>query len=245
MKICKKCGTERTLLEFTKNPGNKKDGCRPICRKCANKARKKQYAMNPGPIRESVKKWQHAHPEQERARNKKYREAHRVEMYAKLKKWMAAHPERAKEIRRKADKKWAAANPDKLRAKKIRQNAKVRSTSTGKLNHNISVAIRQALHGEKAGRNWETLVNFTVTQLKKHLEKRFQPGMTWENYGKAWVIDHKMPISVFNFEKPEDFDFRLCWSLKNLQPLEVKENNKKHNKIDKPFQPSLLIGGAL
>jgi len=95
--------------------------------------------------------------------------------------------------------------------------------------------------GLKAGRQWETLVNFTVDQLKQHLEKLFTPEMTWENYGTYWHIDHKIPIAVFNYEKPEDIDFRLCWSLKNLQPLEKIENIKKKDKLEKPFQPSLKI----
>jgi hypothetical protein len=52
---------------------------------------------------------------------------------------------------------------------------------------------------------------------------------------------NKIPIAVFNYEKPEDIDFRLCWSLKNLQPLEKIENIKKKDKLEKPFQPSLKI----
>jgi 5-methylcytosine-specific restriction endonuclease McrA len=56
-------------------------------------------------------------------------------------------------------------------------------------------------------------------------------------------VDHIIPIAVFNFEKPEDIDFRRCWALKNLQPLESKQNQSKGAKIDRPFQPALMIGG--
>jgi 5-methylcytosine-specific restriction endonuclease McrA len=65
--------------------------------------------------------------------------------------------------------------------------------------------------------------------------------MNWENYGSYWHIDHKIPISVFNFEKPEDYDFKRCWNLKNLQPLEKFKNMSKGNRLDKHFQPSLAI----
>jgi len=81
--------------------------------------------------------------------------------------------------------------------------------------------------GMKAGRHWEELVNFTIDELKKHIEKLFTPEMTWENYGTYWHIDHKVPIAVFNFERPDDIDFHLCWSLKNLQPLEASKNMSK------------------
>ena len=106
---------------------------------------------------------------------------------------------------------------------------------------NISRAMHHSIKKSKAGRHWETLVNFTIDQLKMHLEKLFTSDMSWENYGSYWHIDHKTPMAVFNFNKPEDIDFRLCWSLKNLQPLAAKENIKKGTKLEKPFQPSLLL----
>ncbi len=65
--------------------------------------------------------------------------------------------------------------------------------------------------------------------------------MSWENYGTVWEIDHKIPIAAFNFERPEDIDFKKCWELKNLRPLEIYKNRSKQARIDKPFQPSLTI----
>lgn len=104
--------------------------------------------------------------------------------------------------------------------------------------------IRQNLHNGKNGKHWEHLVNFTLEELMKHLQKQFKPGMTWENYGK-WHLDHRIPVSVFNFDSLSDIDFQRCWSLKNLQPLWAKDNIKKSNKIDKPFQPSFRTLGEI
>jgi len=64
--------------------------------------------------------------------------------------------------------------------------------------------------------------------------------MAWGNIDK-WHIDHKTPIAAFNFEKPEDEDFKKCWALENLQPLWAKENMKKHKKLVKPVQQSLIF----
>ncbi|GAH87691.1 unnamed protein product, partial [marine sediment metagenome] len=77
-------------------------------------------------------------------------------------------------------------------------------------------------------------------QLVRHLKKQFQPGMTWENYGE-WHMDHKVPVSAFNFSSSDHIDFKRCWALKNLQPMWATENHIKKNKLAKPFQPSLLL----
>lgn len=55
--------------------------------------------------------------------------------------------------------------------------------------------------------------------------------MTWDNYGTYWHIDHIRPISSFSFETYYDPDFKICWALENLQPLEAKANRLKSNKI--------------
>jgi hypothetical protein len=49
------------------------------------------------------------------------------------------------------------------------------------------------------------------------------------------------PITAFNFNTPEDIDFKRCWALSNLQPLWARDNLSKQNKLIKPFQPSLLL----
>ena len=104
----------------------------------------------------------------------------------------------------------------------------------------MSASISRSLNGNKNNQHWEDLVGYTITKLKKHLQKQFVEGMTWENYGR-WHIDHKIPLSVFNYTKPEHKDFKRCWALSNLRPLWAEDNLKKNNSLDKPFQPSLLI----
>jgi hypothetical protein len=112
-----------------------------------------------------------------------------------------------------------------------------------RLNSNISRAIRKdLLKNSKNGKHWETLVGYTFKQLRKHLEKQFTDGMNWNNYGKGgWTVDHKIPLSVFNFETTEHQDFQKAWALKNLQPLWAEDNFSKGAKLTKHFQPSLLL----
>jgi len=140
----------------------------------------------------------------------------------------------------KTAKKWRERNPERQKAILKRSNLKMFSTLKGRLRHNISNLIWLSLRGNKGNRHWEELVGYTIDQLKQHLEKQFIQGMSWENYGK-WHIDHRIPVAVFNFEKPEDIDFKRCWKLRNLRPLWALENSRKQDKLYKPFQPSLMI----
>jgi hypothetical protein len=90
-------------------------------------------------------------------------------------------------------------------------------------------AIWFALKGKKNGRKWEILVDYSLKDLMKYLEKQFNNKMNWDNYGSYWEVDHIKPKSLFHYQIPEDPEFKKCWALENLQPLEISLNRKKHN----------------
>jgi hypothetical protein len=171
------------------------------------------------------------------ASGKVWQEKNKNKHNERQRRFYAKHAEDLKKKMREYLKKKRIENPEMFHAIYKRR----KNTLNGRLNANIRSEIGASLKGSKNGRHWEILVGFTLKQLKKHLQKRFKPGMTWKNYGTNWHIDHKIPIAVFNFSTPEDIDFRLCWALKNLQPLDALENLKKHTKIEKSFQPSLRL----
>ncbi len=61
-------------------------------------------------------------------------------------------------------------------------------------------------------------------KLIKHFEKRFLPGMTWENHGlEGWHIDHIRPIcSATSIPDVVELNHYT-----NLQPLWAKDNLMK------------------
>ena len=110
------------------------------------------------------------------------------------------------------------------------------------LNKKISRLIKLSLKGNKNGYHWEVLVGYILNDLIKQLKKTMPEGYNWQDYLNGDLhIDHIIPISVFNFDCPENTDFKRCWSLKNLRLLPAKENLLKSNKLEKPFQPALQI----
>lgn len=93
----------------------------------------------------------------------------------------------------------------------------------------ISSSMTQALRNLKSGRHWEDLVGYTLSDLMRHLERQFLPGMSWDNREK-WHIDHIRPISSFEFSDLNDPSIKDCWSLANLRPLWASDNMSKNDK---------------
>jgi hypothetical protein len=75
-------------------------------------------------------------------------------------------------------------------------------------------------------KKWESLLGYSVGELKKHLEEQFDSNMSWKNQGFYWEIDHVIPISWF---KTKDQQIKHGWALRNLQPLEKRLNFDKKN----------------
>jgi len=67
-------------------------------------------------------------------------------------------------------------------------------------------------------------------QAKKHIERQWLPGMSWENHGTAWEIDHIVPASRFDVNDPMQ---RLQMShFTNLQPMWTRDNRRKLNRVE-------------
>ncbi len=222
MRICTRCKQIKQESKFFIRK-NRKSGYHSECKECTGILQRTWRLNNNEKVKEYGKLYEDNHKKSRKEQHHSTYTANREKVLERNKIWRKNNSEKVKDLNKIG-------------------SARLRNTTKGKLNDCMSSGIRSALKGNKAGRHWEELVKFTIDQLKKHLEKRFTSEMNWGNYGTMWEIDHKIPKAVFNFEKPEDIDFRLCWSLKNLQPLEKAKNRRKNSKIEKPFQPSLALG---
>ena len=106
-----------------------------------------------------------------------------------------------------------------------------------RIRHNLRCDIRSRLKrndGRKAAKT-ESLLGCSVQEFRKRLQKSFTKGMTWENYGTAWEIDHIVPASWFDLTKPEHQ--HRCWHYSNLRPLSKAKNRKRGNRA----HPQLLM----
>jgi hypothetical protein len=109
---------------------------------------------------------------------------------------------------------------------------KRRSPLHVKLRHSISSLVNKRLRkrgASKYGQSFFAAIGYPFEILVKHLESKFLPGMTWNNYGE-WHVDHIRADSWFNYDNMNCDTFKECWSLDNLQPLWAKDNLKKSDK---------------
>ena len=179
--------------------------------------------------------------------------------------WRIESVKQRESLRRKTDPKYIDARKNRQRIYrsprnvapevKERRNKQKRENRANspmlRVHESMSARMRHDLKSGKCGNSLNDVMihvlGYDFVKLKNHLEKKFKEGMSWDNYGSVWHIDHVIPATVFNFQSIYDYDFQRCWSLKNIQPLWSEDNLKKGSKIERPFQPSLAmrgIGGA-
>ena len=73
------------------------------------------------------------------------------------------------------------------------------------------------------------LVGCTLAELRGHIERQFNRGMSWANYGRVWHIDHIIPCAMFDLT--EERQQRLCFHYLNLRPLRAEENMRKNSRL--------------
>lgn len=165
--------------------------------------------------------------------NKRYKERNREKLKISAKLYRIKNKEKIKEYNK------SILSKRKINAKKRRIDPKF------KLRELISGYIRVKLKktGNKKNYSICKYLPYTISQLKEHLEKQFEPWMRWDNWGKininwndndpstwTWNIDHIIAHKKFNYTSMTDQAFKKCWALSNLRPLSAKENIIKGDK---------------
>jgi hypothetical protein len=91
------------------------------------------------------------------------------------------------------------------------------------------IRIYQVLKGNIKSKKTKELLGCTIEEARKHLEKQFKDGMTWDNHGiKGWHIDHIKPCASFDLSDPKQQ--KHCFHYTNLQPLWWYDNIIKGKK---------------
>ncbi len=157
-------------------------------------------------------------PECKKAYESKWYIGNRDQVKRKVTEWSAKNPD---QVRKKVTR-WNTKNPNYRKHRystdphyKLRQNLRNRLNSAIKDNLKTGSAVRD--------------LGCSISELKAHLESKWQPGMSWENHGQyGWHIDHVVPLASFNLTDREQF-LKAC-HFTNLQPLWAEDNLTKSDR---------------
>lgn len=224
VKICSVCGEEKDLSEFYHHTHNQKENsCESACVDCSRAIDRERYRENKEKINARKRELYQQNKEKHRKRVRDY---------------YSGHKEQKSEYNRAYCKEYNQRPEVKEKAREKRKE-KYHTNPEYKLRRNVSSSINQALKSNNSKKEGSVLqyLPFTIQELKAHLESLFEPWMCWENHGKynpnvlTWQIDHIIPHSSFCYKNMNCDEFKKCWSLENLRPLETIENTKKGHKI--------------
>jgi len=104
---------------------------------------------------------------------------------------------------------------------------------------NFRRRLWEVLNGLNRSNSSLDILGCTPEYWKEYLEDQFRDGMTWENYGKIWEIDHIVEIREHDCSDVEQL--KAAFNYKNTQPLLIEEHREKTQKhYSETWQMSIL-----
>ena len=89
----------------------------------------------------------------------------------------------------------------------------------------LQIALRRVYITDSNNREILTLLGTTKENFVKHIDSMLLEGMTKENFGKVWGLDHLVPVELFDLSVLED-KF-LCYNYNNIIPMFNHDNRLK------------------
>jgi len=157
--------------------------------------------------------WEKANSNKVRAYQSEYRKANK----AKAKTYMADYRKNKRDVL--------------LPKQRAYQNGKLANDPIYKLKKRMRTRLYCALINQgaiKSARSQE-LFGCTIPEMKVHLESQFTEGMSWENFGSFWHVDHVSPLAAFDLTKPHIQ--KLAFHYSNCRPLEAAKNLQKGDTV--------------
>jgi len=234
MKTCTKCNVEKELIEFYWE--KKRQRYKTTCIICEKERGLERYKKNPEKVKATNKKWiennkekfkqliknnRSKYKEYDKKYAKKYNKENQDKIKQKQKEWRSNNLDYYKEKRKNEKEKFNKYNNQYKKEKRKKDiNFKLKECIVSNINFNIKKYKKY---------KFDSSIKYLGCSIKEYiiyLENMFLQGMTWENHGIVWEIDHIKPISKFDFLIEENI--HKAFNYKNTQPLfkttEIAEN---------------------
>lgn len=210
MKICALCKIEKPITEY-RPWTQRKDGLHCWCKPCLQIKKTESYHRNREKILAKQKVYKQLNPEKTREARARSTQA-RKEHYARVKKEWRIRTRAERLVQKALYRKNRYANDPRYALEVI-----CRSRILGAFRAN---GVRKESPTAK-------MLGCSYEELTSHLERQFAQGMTWENRGTAWHIDHRVPLASASTAQELE---ALC-HFSNLQPLWAGDNYAKGAKM--------------
>lgn len=167
----------------------------------------------------------------------------RKKAYAKV--YNQVNKKRIREVARD----WERRNPDKVKAKVKRGRPRMakyvrernKTNPQFKAYNIVRVRLRHCLNKYNKKKQEKTFKYlgcsfeyFTKFMAEMFDERTLSGGeiqqMTWENHGKFWEVEHRIPCAYFNLTKEEEI--YKCFNYKNMWPAWKEYNAKKNDFLE-------------
>ncbi len=224
--ICKKCNVLKPILEFNEYNLNNRIGYRQdkkyyvgLCFICE---KENNHIENITRYKNNLS-WHRNYTDTHKKERQEYNHNYHIKNRVKLKIY-------------KIDRKVIINKNLKIWSSNKRKN-----DPCFKLRGKISSLIKRMLllnNSSKQGKSVAQYIPYSMQELKEHIEKQFESWMTWENWGVykvdewndndsstwKWQLDHVIPQSILPYDNMDCDNFKKCWALENLRPLNAKQN---------------------
>lgn len=208
-KRCNRCAQVKLVSEYYKGSERNRYGVLGTCKACKAEQRRDALIQSGRPVRRQ-------------GRDVERKRAMAATRYAARRDVLAAEA-RA----RMAALRASPEGRDRANASARKYKASKRATDPGfVVNARISRQVLRAIGDRKAGRPWESLLGYSLSELVEHLNRQIPKGYSLVDLGsKALHIDHIVPLTAFDVSTAEGV--RAAWALSNLRPVEARVNLSK------------------
>lgn len=232
MKDCNKCGKKKYDNEFGKNKNT--------CKECKNSYERERRSKNREKYRAEGKEYYQKKKSEHIIIDKNIKKTCTVCKKEKdghmfYVKTIGTLRSECKECASMKRKKHYQQNREKIikQTSAYTENRKKTDISF-KLERNIRTRLYQAFTSQYLNKRQSTMkyVNCRPIFFKNWIEFQLYDGMTMENYGEIWHIDHCKPCCKFDFSI--DDDVYKCFHWSNMRPYLSQKNLSKHSSYN-PF----------
>jgi hypothetical protein len=126
---------------------------------------------------------------------------------------------------------WRQRNPDYQVA---RYHGNDNARITDNLRSSLQITLARLTGRKRLPTKWRAdsrigrLIGYDPIGLLAHIAAQFQPGMSWDNRGIVWQIDHIKPCA--SFDLTDTAQQAACFHYTNLRPLLQVDNQRRARK---------------